>query len=132
MTMRPDSEKITINLGFVDLGHVDLLVRESCYGNRSDFIRTAIRNQLARHDALLTQAVTRQQFHTGLLRVDATMLEAAIAAGERLDLRVLGLLSVAADVTPELATAAIAHVEVLGAIDATPAVRAALRARMKG
>ncbi|WP_207793773.1 hypothetical protein, partial [Polymorphobacter multimanifer] len=67
MSSRPDSEKITINLGFVDLGHVDMLVREGFYGNRSDFIRTAIRNQLARHDPVLAQAVSRQQFHTGLL-----------------------------------------------------------------
>jgi Ribbon-Helix-Helix transcriptional regulator family len=46
----PDSEKITINLGFVDLGRVDLMVREGFYSNRADFIRTAIRNQLERQD----------------------------------------------------------------------------------
>ncbi|WP_439532172.1 hypothetical protein [Polymorphobacter sp.] len=132
MSNRPDSEKITINLGFVDLGHVDLLVREGFYGNRSDFIRTAIRNQLARHDPLLAEAVSRQQFHTGLLRIDRTMLETAVAERRRLNFKVLGLLSVAADVDPSLITAAIAHVEVLGAIDATPAVRASLRALMTG
>jgi Arc/MetJ-type ribon-helix-helix transcriptional regulator len=44
-----DSEKITINLGYVDLGHIDLMVQDGFYSNRTDFIRTAIRNQLERH-----------------------------------------------------------------------------------
>ncbi len=132
MSSRPDSEKITINIGFVDLGHVDMLVREGFYGNRSDFIRTAIRNQLVKHDPVLTQAVSRQHFHTGLLRLDRAMLEASAAEGRTLDLKVLGLLSVAPDVPVSLINATIARVEVLGAIDAIPPVRAALRALISG
>lgn len=132
MNNRPDSEKITINLGHVDLGHVDLLVREGFYGNRTDFIRTAIRNLLARHEKALEQAVTRQKFHTGLLRLDAGDLTAAVNDGRRLQLHVIGLLSIARDVEPALIIAAISRVEVLGGIDASPQVRAALLSLVSG
>ena len=127
---RPDSEKITLNLGFVDLGQVDLLVRDGFYSNRSDFIRTAIRNQLARHDDVLAAATRRQALDLGLRHYDAATLEAVRARGEMLEIRVLGLASIAADVTPELARATIARVDVLGALSASPAVKAALRDRM--
>jgi Arc/MetJ-type ribon-helix-helix transcriptional regulator len=125
-----DSEKITINLGFVDLGHVDLLVREGFYGNRTDFIRTAIRNQLERHGEAARQSVTRRQLQLGLCHLSADELEAARAAGETLDIRVLGLLTLGSDVTPELARAAISSVTVLGAFHADPAIKAALADRI--
>ena len=32
----PESEKVTINLGFVDLGHIDLLVSERLGVHRND------------------------------------------------------------------------------------------------
>jgi Arc/MetJ-type ribon-helix-helix transcriptional regulator len=130
MAKQPDSEKITINLGFVDLGHVDLLVREGFYGNRTDFIRTAVRNQLERHSEAARQSATRRQLQLGLLHVSARYLEDAQAAGETLDIRVLGLLTIASDVTPELARAVIGSVTVLGAIHADSAVRAALADRI--
>jgi len=126
---RPDSEKITLNLGFVDLGQVDLLVRDGFYSNRSDFIRTAIRNQLARHEDVLAAATRRRALDLGLRHYDAATLEAARARGEMLEIRVLGLASIAADVTPELARATIARIDVLGALSASPAVKAALRDR---
>ena len=127
---RPDSEKITLNLGFVDLGQVDLLVRDGFYSNRSDFIRTAIRNQLARHEDVLAAATRRQALDLGLRHYDVATLEAVRARGEMLEIRVLGLASIAADVTPELARATIARIDVLGALSASPAVKAALRDRM--
>ncbi len=130
MAQQQDSEKITINLGFVDLGHVDLLVREGFYGNRSDFIRTAIRNQLDRHGEAARQSATRRQLQLGLCHLAARDLEAARAKDEMLDIRVLGLLTIAPDVTPELARAAIGSVTVLGALHATPAVKAALGDRL--
>ncbi|WP_022685762.1 CopG family transcriptional regulator [Sphingomonas phyllosphaerae] len=130
MAQQQDSEKITINLGFVDLGHVDLLVREGFYGNRSDFIRTAIRNQLDRHGEAARQSATRRQLQLGLCHLAARDLEAARAKDEMLDIRVLGLLTIAPDVTPELARAAIGSVTVLGALHATPAVKAALADRL--
>lgn len=130
MAQQQDSEKITINLGFVDLGHVDLLVREGFYGNRSDFIRTAIRNQLDRHGEAARQSATRRQLQLGLCQLAARDLEAARAKDEMLDIRVLGLLTIAPDVTPELARAAIGSVTVLGALHATPAVKAALADRL--
>ena len=126
-----ESEKITINLGFVDLGYVDLLVREGFYGNRTDFIRTAIRNQLDRHGEAARQSTVRRQLQLGLCRYAARDLEATRAAGELLDIRVLGLATIAADVTPELARATIGSITVLGALHASPAVKAALAGRLR-
>jgi Arc/MetJ-type ribon-helix-helix transcriptional regulator len=127
----PDSEKITINLGYVDLGHVDLMVREGFYSNRTDFIRTAIRNQIERHADVVRQSVARKSVDLGLRHYGREDLEAAQAAGRMLDVRVLGLASIGKDVTPELARATIASVVVLGALHASPAVKAALADRMK-
>ncbi len=126
-----DSEKITINLGYVDLGHIDLLVKEGFYGNRSDFIRTAIRNQVERHSEAVRQVVTRQNVDLGLRHYSRADLEAARAAGQMLEIRVLGLASIAADVTPELARSSIASIQVLGALHASPAVKAALADRLR-
>ncbi|WP_404383725.1 CopG family transcriptional regulator [Caenispirillum salinarum] len=124
-----ESEKITINLGFVDLGHVDLLVQEGFYSNRTDFIRTAIRNQIDRHNDVVRQAVARKSVDLGLRHYGRQDLEAARDAGQMLEIRVLGLCSIAPDVTPELARATIASVSVLGALHASPDVKAALADR---
>jgi Arc/MetJ-type ribon-helix-helix transcriptional regulator len=126
-----DSEKITINLGYVDLGHVDLLVREGFYANRTDFIRTAIRNQLDRHADVTKRSVARKSLDLGLRHFSREDLEAARATGETLHIHVLGLASIASDVTPELARATIASVVVLGALHASPAVKAALADRIR-
>ena len=127
----PDSEKITINLGYVDLGHIDLLVQEGFYSNRTDFIRTAIRNQIERHADVVRQAVTRKSVDLGLRHFSREDLEAVRDAGQLLDIRVLGLATIAPDVTPELARAAIASLTVLGALHASTAVKAALADRIK-
>ena len=126
-----DSEKITINLGYVDLGHVDLLVQEGFYSNRTDFIRTAIRNQIERHSDVVRQAVTRKSVDLGLRNFTREDLEAAKEAGQMLDIRVLGLATIAPDVTPELARATIASLTVLGALHASAAVKTALADRIK-
>lgn len=126
-----DTEKITINLGYVDLGHVDLMVQEGFYSNRTDFIRTAIRNQLERHADVLKQSTARQSLDLGLRNFTRQDLEAAQRAGEMLHINVLGLATIAQDVTPDLARATIASVSVLGALHATPAVKAALADRMR-
>ena len=126
-----DSEKITINLGFVDLGQVDLLVAEGFYGNRSDFIRTAIRNQLSGHGDVLKQAVARKMLVLGLQHFSADDLRALKAAKQKLHVRVLGLVTIAHDVTPELALATIESLDVLGALHASPAVKAALAGRQR-
>ena len=126
-----DSEKITINLGYVDLGHIDLLVQEGFYSNRTDFIRTAIRNQIERHADVVRQAVTRKSVDLGLRHFSREDLEAVRDAGQVLDIRVLGLATIAPDVTPELARAAIASLTVLGALHASTAVKAALVDRIK-
>ena len=125
-----DSEKITVNLGFIDLGRMDLLVRDGFYANRADFIRTAIRNRLERHEEVVTQSVVRRRLTLGLSHYTRKDLEAARDAGAPIHIQVLGLASIAGDVTPELARAAIASVEVLGAFQASPAVKAALSDRM--
>ncbi len=124
-----DSEKITINLGYVDLGHVDLMVQEGFYANRTDFIRTAIRNQLDRHADALKRSVAHKSLDLGLRHCSREDLEAARDAGQMLRIHVLGLASIARDVTPELARATIASVTVLGALHASPAVKAALADR---
>ena len=132
--MRPktaDSEKITINLGFVDLGHVDLLVREGFYSNRTDFIRTAIRNLIDRHADTVRKAVTRKSVDLGLRHFSREDLEAVRNAGQMLDISVLGLASIAEDVSPELARASIASLSVLGALHASAAVKAVLKDRMQ-
>jgi Arc/MetJ-type ribon-helix-helix transcriptional regulator len=126
-----DSEKITINLGFVDLGHIDLMVQDGFYSNRTDFIRTAIRNQLDKHADVVRRSVERRTLDLGLRSYGRAELEAARDAGETLRIKVLGLASIAPDVTPELARAAIASITVLGALHASPAVRAALADRMR-
>jgi len=125
-----DTEKLTINLGVVDLGQVDLLVQEGFYSNRSDLIRTAVRNQLAVHADTVRQTVARRTLMLGLQHLSRADLERAVASGERLRVQVLGLARIADDVTPELALAAIESVSVLGAFHASPEVRRALAGRM--
>nr|WP_174771845.1 CopG family transcriptional regulator [Paraburkholderia sp. SG-MS1] len=125
-----ETEKITINLGPIDLGQIDLLVEEGFYTNRTDLIRTAIRNQLAVHAQVVTETVTRRAMVLGLQHFSRRDLEAAQAAHEQLDIHVLGLASIAADVPPELAAATIASVVVLGAFHASPAVKAVLAGRI--
>jgi Arc/MetJ-type ribon-helix-helix transcriptional regulator len=127
----PESEKITINLGYVDLGHIDLLVQEGFYSNRTDFIRTAIRKQFDRHGEAVKQSVARQQLDLGLRRYSRQDLEAVRAAGETLHIQVLGLAVIAPEVTPELARETIASIHVLGALQASPAVKAALGDRIR-
>jgi Arc/MetJ-type ribon-helix-helix transcriptional regulator len=124
-----DSEKITINLGYVDLGHIDLMVQDGFYSNRTDFIRTAIRNQLERHAEAVRQSVARKTLDLGLRQFSRVELERVRDAGEMLHIKVLGLASIALDVTPELARASIASVTVLGALHASPQVKAALADR---
>jgi Arc/MetJ-type ribon-helix-helix transcriptional regulator len=126
-----DSEKITINLGYVDLGHIDLLVQDGFYSNRTDFIRTAIRQQVDRHAEVARQSVARRSLDLGLRHYSKADLEALRAAGQKLDIRVLGLVTIASDVPAELARETIASVAVLGALQASPAVKAALADRMR-
>lgn len=126
-----ESEKITVNLGLVDLGQIDLLVHEGFYSNRTDLIRTAIRNQLSSHADVIKQVVARKSLILGLQHFSRADLEAVRNAGQKLQVQVLGLATIGADVTPELALAAIDSITVLGALHASPAVRAALAGRIR-
>ena len=126
-----ESEKVTINLGLIDLGQIDLLVQEGFYSNRTDLIRTAIRNQLSTHGDVIRQAVARKSLVLGLQHFSRADLEAVRAAGQTLQIQVLGLATIASDVTPELALATISDVSVLGALHASPAVKAALAGRIR-
>lgn len=125
-----ETEKITINLGLIDLGQIDLLVQEGFYSNRTDLIRTAIRNQLSTHAEVVKQTVARKSLVLGLQHYSRADLEAIQAAGQRLQIQVLGLASIAADVSPELALATIESIVVLGALHASTAVKAALAGRI--
>lgn len=128
----PESEKITINLGFVDLGRIDLLVQEGFYSNRSDFIRTAIRNQIDSHGAAVARSIERHTMELGLRDYSRAELEAMRDAGEVLHVRVVGLVRIARDVPPELALQTIGSITVLGALQASAEVRNALGARIHG
>ena len=125
-----DTEKITINIGYVDLGRVDLLVEEGFYTNRTDFIRAAIRTQLASHTAEVGRLIERRTLDVGLRDFTRADLESVRDAGEMLHIRVVGLARLAADITPDLALATIGSINVLGALQAPPEVRAALSERI--
>jgi Arc/MetJ-type ribon-helix-helix transcriptional regulator len=126
-----ETEKITINLGLVDLGQIDLLVQEGFYSNRTDFIRTAIRNQLTTHAEAVRQTVARRTLVLGLENYTRRDLEAVRESGERLEIKVLGLATIADDVSPELALETIDSIVVLGALRASPAVKSALKDRIQ-
>lgn len=126
-----DSEKITINLGHVDLGRIDLLVQEGFYSNRSDFIRSAIRSQLGLHAPEIAHSIERHTLELGLRDYNAADLEAVRRAGETLHVKVVGLARIAPDVSPELARATIASLTVLGALQASPEVKRALADRIR-
>ena len=131
MTELEKTEKITINLGLVDLGQIDLLVQEGFYTNRTDFVRTAIRNQLITHADVVKRMVARKTLVLGMQHYTRYDLEAVRTAGEKLQISVLGLVSIAEDVSPELALATIDSIEVLGALRASAAVKAALAGRIR-
>ena len=126
-----ESEKITINLGYVDLGRIDLLVQEGFYSNRTDFIRTAIRNQLSTQGDAVTESIVRHTLELGLRHYSRADLEAAKTAGEKLHIKVVGLVRIAADVPPKLALATIDAITVLGALQASAEVKSALAGRIR-
>jgi Arc/MetJ-type ribon-helix-helix transcriptional regulator len=129
-TKAGDTEKVTINLGYVDLGQVDLMVQEGFYSNRTDFIRTAIRNQLATHADVVRQTVARKTLELGLRHYSRADLEAVRDRGETLQIQVLGLATIAADVTPELVEETIDSITVLGVLQASPEIKAVLLNKM--
>jgi Arc/MetJ-type ribon-helix-helix transcriptional regulator len=126
-----DSEKLTINLGYVDLGRIDLLVQEGFYSNRSDLIRTAVRQLLSNHEDVVQQVVSRKTLVLGIQHYTQADLQTLRSAGERLQIRVLGLATIADDVSPELALDTIESITVLGALHASPAVKRALAGRTR-
>jgi len=130
-TRPAETEKVTVNLGFVDLGHIDLLVTEGFYSNRTDFIRTAIRNQLSAQQEAVRQVISRKSLVLGLQRFTRADLESLQRAGEMLEIQVLGLATVDEDVPPELASATISSVTVLGAFHASAAVKQALKGKIQ-
>ncbi len=127
----PDPEKITINLSAVDLGKIDLLVQESLYSNRTDFIGTAIRNQLDKHNLEIQQSITRHSYTIGVLAYSKSDLEKCRARGEKLSLHLVGFLHLANDITPDLAGEVIDSLQVRGVLHASEAVKAVLADRMK-
>ena len=125
-----ETEKITINLGHVDLGRIDLMVRDGFYSNRTDFIRTAIRTHLTGHADQISRSVERHMLELGLRDLTVADLEAARSAGETLHVKVVGLVRIASDVTPELALATIGSIQVLGALQASRELKQALADRI--
>lgn len=128
---KPADEKITVNVGPIDLGQIDLLVQEGFYANRTDLIRTAIRNQLAAHAEVVKQVVSRRTLVLGIQHITASQLSEVKASGQKLAVKVLGLAVIASDVTPELALATIESITVLGAFQASADVKKALADRLR-
>jgi Arc/MetJ-type ribon-helix-helix transcriptional regulator len=128
---QPDSEKLTINLGYVDLGRIELLVQEGFYANRSDFIRSAVRKQLELHSDVVSGTIERHTLDLGLRDLARSDLEALLAAGEMLHVKVVGLVRIADDVSPELARATIGSITVLGGLQASPEVKKILADRIR-
>lgn len=126
-----ESEKVTINIGMVDLGRIDLLVQEGFYANRTDFIRTAIRNQLDKQAETVTDVAVRRAMTIGTVTYNCKELEAMKALGEKLNIKVIGLFILAQDVTPDLALATIESVVVHGAFKAPEDVKEALKDRLR-
>ena len=122
----PESEKITINLGSVDLGKIDLLVEEGLYSNRTDFIRTAIRNLLDKHQDVVKQVTSRRSFAIGVLIYNRVDLEKALQKGEMLDISIIGSVILSSDIDPDLARAAIQCIQIRGILKASDAVKQAL------
>ena len=127
----PDSEKITINISAVDLGKIDLLEQESLYSNRTDFIRTAIRNQLDKHNLEIQQSVIRHSYTIGVLVYTRSDLEKSKAKGEKMNITLVGFLHLGNDITPELAREVIESIQVRGILHASDEIKAALADRMK-
>jgi Arc/MetJ-type ribon-helix-helix transcriptional regulator len=127
----PDTEKITINMSAVDLGKVDLLVQEGLYSNRTDFIRTAIRNLLDKHSLEIQQSVTRHSYSIGALIYDKSDLEKLRTKGEKINLTLVGFLHLTSDIPPELALEVIESIEVRGVFHASETLKAALAERIK-
>jgi Arc/MetJ-type ribon-helix-helix transcriptional regulator len=127
----PDTEKITINMSPVDLGKIDLLVQEGLYSNRTDFIRTAIRNQLDSHNLVIQQSVIRHAFAIGVIAYHRADLEKLKSKGEKLEARVIGVLRIADDITPELASEIFESITIYGILQASEAVKEALSSRME-
>lgn len=125
-----DSEKITINLGYVDLGHIDLLVQEGFYSNRTDFIRSAIRSKVDGHSEVARKALDRHGFELGIRQLGREELEAVQSAGDMLRIQVLGLVVIGTDVSPALALKTIGSLRILGALQASVEVKAALQGRI--
>ncbi len=125
-----DTEKVSMNMSVVDLGQIDLLVEQGYYSGRTDFLRTAVRNQLLTHADMVKQTVARTAMVLGVLHLSRTALEKRLAAGERLDVKVVGMLSIDQEVPPELALATIASLEVYGVFRASEAVKAAIAPRV--
>jgi Arc/MetJ-type ribon-helix-helix transcriptional regulator len=125
-----ETEKITINLGVVDLGKIDLLVEQGFYSNRTDFIRAAIRNHLDKHDTALQESISRKNFVVGVLIYDANDLNKKRMKNEVFDIYIIGMLSLAKDITPELALSTINSIKVMGIFNAPENVKEALKDRI--
>lgn len=125
-----ETEKITINLGPVDLGRIDVLVEQGLYSNRTDLIRTAIRNQLERHESLIQDITTRNSYSLGVLIYGRKDLEQLRERGKKVSIHVLGMLTLTSSISPELALETIESIVVRGKLIAPKAVREALGDRI--
>ncbi len=126
-----ETEKITINVGMLDLGRIDLLVQEGFYTSRTDFIRTAIRNQLEKQSGTVDQVASRREMVIGTTMYSRKDLEALKAKKQHLNIKVIGLFILSPDISPELALATIESVTLHGGFKAPEDVKKALSDRVR-
>jgi len=127
------TEKATINIGIMELAQIDLLVENMIYTNRSDFIRTAIRNQLEMHKSdierlyLQTKAnsfepESQVQGGIGIYRLRKAALSDAMKSNKKLHIMVMGILLIDKDISPELFEATVESIKIYGKIQAQKSI----------
>ena len=119
-----ETEKITINIDVVDLGKIDLLVEQGFYSNRTDLIKSSIRNEVNKHEEVVSKIVVSKSYNVGVTKFSKEELEEVARSNKILDVKVLGLLIIADDVPVDLAKKTIKYLNVFGVFKAPAEIKA--------
>lgn len=125
-----DTEKVCVNLAAVELGKIDVLVSQGLFTSRTDLIRAGIRKVLEENGEAV-QRVALGAAGLGIMAITRKQLEQARKAGEKLDMKVIGILVIDPDVTPELADTTIHEIRIFGTLRGPKAVLARIGDRVK-
>lgn len=111
------TEKITINVNTSDLGKIDLLIHEGYYSNRTDFIKSAIKSQVNKHDDeinMILSSKKKKDWFVGVYVLTEDELQALKRYGRKKAIRGMGLLIVDKDVSLDLMKTSISAIETYG------------------